>query len=103
MGEGVSRWRPFVSRLPVKEISRHMKVVYLEQVVETKDPWEELIGMFTIGRELNVEDLIKQRWNEYHAHTALAASVNAIITTDADFARVEELTVHTCNPKALQR
>lgn len=49
----------------VKEISRHMKVVYLEQVVETKDPWEELTGMFTIGRELNIEDLIKQRWNEY--------------------------------------
>lgn len=38
-----------------------------------------------------------------HAYTALAAGINTIITTDADFARVEELTVHTCNPKALQR
>ncbi|MFN4217932.1 MAG: hypothetical protein ACK4HB_01380 [Candidatus Bipolaricaulia bacterium] len=49
----------------VKEISRHMKVIYLERVVETKDPWEELTGMFRIGRELSVEDLIKQRWSEY--------------------------------------
>ncbi len=36
-----------------------------------------------------------------HAHATLASGVNTIITTDADFARVEELVVYTCNPKAL--
>jgi len=38
-----------------------------------------------------------------HAYVAIASGINTIITTDADFARVEELTVHTCNPRAFQR
>jgi predicted nucleic acid-binding protein len=37
-----------------------------------------------------------------HATTALEIGLDAIITTDADFALVVELAVYTCNPALLQ-
>ena len=49
----------------VREISKYMRVVDLGYVLETKDPWKELTGMFTIGRRIDVEGLIKNRWLEY--------------------------------------
>lgn len=49
----------------IREISRHMKVIYLGHVTETKDPWVELTGMFTIGKKIDVEELIEKRWLEY--------------------------------------
>ncbi|MCX8014059.1 MAG: type II toxin-antitoxin system VapC family toxin [Rectinema sp.] len=38
-----------------------------------------------------------------HATTALEIGLDAIITTDADFAQVEDLTIYTCNSALLQR
>lgn len=49
----------------IKEVSRRMKVIYLERVLDAGDPWERLKGMFTIGKEIDVEDLIKTRWLQY--------------------------------------
>ncbi len=49
----------------VRAISRHMKVIHLGYVAETGDPWAELTGMFSIGREIDAEDLIKKRWTEH--------------------------------------
>lgn len=49
----------------IKEVSRRMKVIYLEKVSDAGDPWEKLKGMFTIGKAIDVEDLIKTRWLQY--------------------------------------
>ncbi|MFQ6117411.1 MAG: hypothetical protein ACE5LQ_04005 [Candidatus Bipolaricaulia bacterium] len=49
----------------IREISKSMRVIYLGQIVPIGDPWEELTGMFTIGKRLDVEDLIRERWVEY--------------------------------------
>lgn len=49
----------------IKEISKRMKVIYLEKVSERGDGWEDLNGMLTIGKEVDVENLIKSRWLEY--------------------------------------
>jgi len=38
-----------------------------------------------------------------HVTTALEIDIEAIITTDADFAQVEDLAVYTCNSTLLQR
>lgn len=49
----------------IRQISKYMRVVYLGHVMGTKDPWGELSGMFTIGKKLDVEDLLRERWVEY--------------------------------------
>jgi len=49
----------------IREISKSMRVIYLGHVVRTEDPWRELTGMFTIGKRLDVEDRIRERWVEY--------------------------------------
>ena len=37
-----------------------------------------------------------------HAAATFEIGIGAIITTDADFALVDGLEIHTCNPKVLQ-
>lgn len=58
----------------------------------------------TFERALGALELMKNYGlfprDAIHAYATLAAGVNAIITTDADFVRVKGLAVYTCNPKA---
>lgn len=55
----------------IKEVSKRMKVIYLEKVSEKGNGWEDLNGMLTIGKEVNVENLIKSRWSEYNEDIGL--------------------------------
>lgn len=49
----------------IKEISKRMKVIYLEKVSERGDGWEDLNGILTIGKEVDIENPIKSRWLKY--------------------------------------
>ena len=58
----------------------------------------------TVERALGALELMRKYGllprDAFHASAALAAGINTIVTTDADFSRVEELTVYTCNAEA---
>ncbi|MFN4217931.1 MAG: type II toxin-antitoxin system VapC family toxin [Candidatus Bipolaricaulia bacterium] len=84
---------------------------YVEDIEKATTVILELPRLFvvevTFERALGSLEFVKKYGllprDALHAYTTLAAGIHAMITTDADFARVEELSVYTCNPKALQR
>lgn len=44
---------------PVSKLSRYMKVVWCEQSV--KDPWENITGKIRMGKEVDVEKILKEK------------------------------------------
>lgn len=83
---------------------------YMEDVERATTEILELPRLFmveiTFERALGALELMKRYGllprDAIHAYATIASGIDTIITTDADFSRVEELTVYTCNPKAFE-
>lgn len=101
--QGERGWLTFLKDNParVREYTRRLEEVTL-QILEIPNL---LLIELTAAQSLQALGLMERYGilprDALHTATTLETGVDVIITADADFARVDELRVYTCNPKAL--
>ena len=101
---GEKGWLSFLKENPAKamEYSSRLEEATL-QILEIP---RLLLVELTASQSLRALGLMKRYGllprDALHAAATFETGIGAIITTDADFALVEELELYTCNPKALQ-
>lgn len=101
---GEKGWLSFLKENPakIKEYSSRLDEA-TAQILEI--PYLLLVEL-TADQSLRSLGIMKQYGllprDALHAAATFEIGIGAIVTTDADFALVEGLEIHTCNPKALQ-
>lgn len=101
--QGERGWLAFLKDRPekVKEYTYRLEEVTL-QVLELPSL---LLVELTASQSLRALNLMSRFGilprDALHTATALETGIDAIITTDADFARIDGLKLYTCNPKVL--
>lgn len=101
--QGERGWLAFLKDHPekVKEYTHRLEEATL-QVLELPSL---LLVELTASQSLQALSLMDRYGllprDALHTAAALETGIDAIITTDADFARVDGLKLYTCNPKAL--
>lgn len=83
---------------------------YMDNIDEATNKIMDLPRLFmveiTFERALGAQELMRKYGllprDAIHAYACLASGVKTMVTTDADFTRVEDLTIFTCNPKAFE-